>query len=56
MKYAGMASQLFIGMFVAFWIGQKADVYFDFPDPYLTAALPSLYLFAYLVRIVKQFG
>jgi len=54
MKYAGMATQLFGIMFVLLWIGQKSDAYLGSNKPYLTILFPTLGLFVYLYKLVKE--
>jgi len=54
MKYAGMATQLFAIMFVLLYLGQKLDAYFSNAKPYMTILFPTLGLFAYLYKLVKD--
>jgi len=54
MKYAGMATQLFAIMFALLWIGQKIDAYLTANKPYLTILLPTIGLFVYLYKLVKE--
>ena len=49
-----MATQMFAIMFVLLYIGQKLDAYMLNEKPYLTILLPTLGLFAYLYKLVKE--
>jgi len=52
MKYMGMATQLFVLMFVLLYIGKQIDSYFQFQKPYCTIFLPVIGLFVYLYKLV----
>jgi len=54
MKYMGMATQLFLFMFVLLFIGKKIDAHFQFAKPYFTIFLPVIGLFIYLYKLVKD--
>ncbi len=52
MKYMGMATQLFLIMFIFLYIGKYIDAYFQSPKPYATIFLPVIGLFVYLYKLV----
>jgi len=52
MKYMGMATQLFLLMFVLLYIGKQIDAYFQLSKPYFTIFLPVIGLFVYLYKLV----
>ena len=54
MKYAGMATQLFAIMFVFLFLGQKLDAYITVSRPYFAILFPTLALFGYLYKMVKE--
>lgn len=56
MRYAGLASQMLVGLGIAVFIGLKADKWLKLSFPILPWLLPLLVLAAILYRIVKETG
>jgi hypothetical protein len=56
MRYAGLASQMLVGLGTAVFIGLKADKWLKLSFPLLPWLLPLLVLAAILYRIVKETG
>jgi hypothetical protein len=56
MRYAGLASQMLVGLGIAVFIGLKADKWLKLSFPLLPWLLPLLVLAAILYRIVKETG
>ncbi|MCB9308917.1 MAG: AtpZ/AtpI family protein [Lewinellaceae bacterium] len=58
MKYSGLAFQLAGIIGLSFWIGKKADAYFNFEKPILTISLIfvtfSLYLYKLYIELTKK--
>ena len=51
MKYMGLAFQMFALLLIGWFLGAKADGYFNFEKPYLALALTFLFLFGYFYKI-----
>ena len=56
MRYAGLASQMLVGLGIAVFIGLKSDKWLKLSFPLLPWLLPLLVLAAILYRIVKETG
>ncbi len=54
MKYAGLATTLFVTLFVAYWLGSKLDAYVENETEYFGLTFMMLALFAVLYKIVKS--
>ena len=54
MRYSGMAMQLFIGMAIAAWVGQKLDARFNTPKPFITIILILLFTSGYFYKMYKD--
>ena len=54
MKYAGMGTQLLIGIGVGAFIGQKLDAHFQTEKPIYTAMLALLFLVVIMYSILKD--
>ncbi|MDE3250545.1 MAG: AtpZ/AtpI family protein [Bacteroidota bacterium] len=56
MRYAGLATQMLVGLGVAVFVGLKADKWLHISFPVLAWVLPLLVLGAILYKIVKETG
>ena len=54
MKYAGMATSLFVIMFVMWWIGSQIDAYIGNKQPYIGLLFIVTSLFAYFYKLIKD--
>lgn len=54
MKYAGMATQMAVSIFMGIWLGKKADVYFELDKPYFTLLGALIMLVAIFILIFKD--
>lgn len=54
MRYAGMATTMFIAMYVAFWLGSKLDDYLNNSKAYFGLLFLVCTLGAYLYKLVKD--
>lgn len=54
MKYAGMATTMFVSMFVMYWIGSKIDARLGFEVNYIGLAFIMATLFAFLYKLIKD--
>jgi len=54
LKYAGMATQMALAIFIGIWIGKKADAYFELTKPYFTLLGAMLMLGAIFYLIFKN--
>jgi F0F1-type ATP synthase assembly protein I len=52
MRYLGLASQLFISIGVALWLGWKLDGFFSFQSPWLIWILPLVIVVSSLIKII----
>ena len=52
MRYLGLASQLFISIGVALWLGWKLDGFFSFHSPWLIWILPLVIVVSSLIKII----
>ena len=56
MRYAGLATQMFVSLGIAVLIGLKADKWLKLSFPLLLWLLPLLVLAAIIYRIIKETG
>lgn len=54
MKYGGMATSLFVIMFVMWWIGNQIDEYIGNEQPYIGLLFIVVSLFAYFYKLIKD--
>ncbi len=54
MRYAGLASQLFISLGLAVWLGYKLDVWLKVPIPLLVWLLPFVVLCTLIYKLIKE--
>jgi hypothetical protein len=54
MRYAGLATQIFVSLGIAVFIGIKADKWLTLTFPVLSWALPLLVLVGLIVKLVKE--
>ncbi len=52
-KYAGLGTQILVGLIIALYIGKKADAYFNWHQR-LTWIAPSLFILYTLFKVVKE--
>lgn len=53
-QYAGLATQLLVGLGLMLWLGEKLDRYFGWQSPYLVWILPLLLLLGVLIKVLKD--
>ena len=53
-KYAGLATQLIVGLALAVWLGMRADGWLDFKSPVLVWVLPLLIIIALIIKAIKD--
>lgn len=53
-RYAGLATQFFVGIAITVFAGYKADEWLNFKMPILTWVLPLLFIFILIVKIIKD--
>ena len=56
MRYAGLATQMLVGLGIAVFIGLKADKWLKLSFPILSWLLPLLVLAAIIYKIIKETG
>jgi Mn2+/Fe2+ NRAMP family transporter len=56
MRYAGLATQMMVGLGIAVFIGLKTDKWLKLSFPILSWLLPLLVLAAIIFRIIKETG
>lgn len=54
MRYAGLATQLFVSLGVAVWLGYKADAWLRIPLPLLVWVLPFVVLCLLIYKLVRE--
>lgn len=54
LKYMGMATQLFVLLFLLLWLGKKLDAYLAFEKPVFMLIFILLGLGAYLYKVYKD--
>jgi hypothetical protein len=54
MRYAGLATQLFVSLGIAVWAGYKLDVWLHSPLPLLVWILPFVVLCLLIYKLVKE--
>lgn len=54
LKYAGMATTLFLMMFVMYWVGHKIDDYIGNKQPYVALVFVVVSLVAYFYKLIKD--
>ena len=53
-QYAGLATQLLVGLGLMLWLGEKLDRYFGWQSPYLVWILPLLLVLGVLMKVLKD--
>ena len=53
-RYMGMAFQMFLILFVGWFVGSEIDQYFGFVKPYVALALTFILLFGYLYKLYRD--
>ena len=56
MRYAGLATQMLVGLGIAVFIGLKIDKWLKLSFPILSWLLPLLVLAAIIYKIIKETG
>lgn len=54
MKYAGLATTMFVTMFIMYWLGSKIDAYMENEVNYFGLAFIVLSLFAFFYKLIKE--
>ena len=54
LKYMGMATQLFVLLFLFLWLGKKLDAYLELEKPVFMLLFILLGLSAYLYKVFKD--
>jgi hypothetical protein len=54
MRYAGLATQLFVSLGIAVWAGYKMDAWLRLPLPLLVWILPFVVLCLLIYKLVKE--
>jgi Mn2+/Fe2+ NRAMP family transporter len=54
MKYAGLATQIFVSLAIAAFIGYRADKWLKLSVPVLVVILPLLVLFVLFYKLFKE--
>ncbi len=54
MRYAGLATQLFVALGIAVWAGYKLDAWLHTPLPLLVWILPFVVLCLLIYKLVKE--
>jgi hypothetical protein len=55
-RYAGLTSQLMIGLLLFIWIGMKIDQWIQFSLPLAVWILPLLFITSVIIKIVIDTG
>jgi hypothetical protein len=53
-QYAGLATQLLVGLGLMLWLGGWLDGYFGWNGPYLVWILPLLLLIGVLIKVLRD--
>jgi hypothetical protein len=53
-QYAGLATQLLVGLGLMLWIGNWLDQYFEWNGPYLVWILPLLLILGILIKVFRD--
>ncbi len=53
-QYAGLATQLLVGLGLMLWAGTWLDGYFGWKSPYLVWILPLLLLLGILIKVLRD--
>ncbi|GLR18618.1 AtpZ/AtpI family protein [Portibacter lacus] len=56
LKYMGMATQLFVLLFLLLWLGKKLDAYLALEKPVFMLIFIIIGLAAYLYKVYKDVG
>ncbi len=54
MRYAGLATQLFVLLGIAVWVGYKLDKWLQLPLPLLVWILPFVVLCLLIYKLIKE--
>lgn len=54
MRYAGLATQIFVSLGISVFIGIKADKWMALRFPVLSWALPLLVLVGLIIKLIKE--
>jgi hypothetical protein len=54
MRYAGLATQIFVLLGIAVWAGYKTDAWLQAPLPLLVWILPFVVLCLFIYKLVKE--
>lgn len=54
LRYAGLASQLFLALGAAVWVGYKTDRWLQLPLPLLVWILPFAVLCGIIYKLIKE--
>ena len=54
MRYAGLATQLFVSLGLAVWLGYKADAWLRLPLPLLVWVLPFIVLCLLIYKLIRE--
>jgi F0F1-type ATP synthase assembly protein I len=54
LKYMGMATQLFVLLFVLLWLGKKLDAYLNLEQPVFLLIFILVGLFGFLYKVYKD--
>jgi undecaprenyl pyrophosphate phosphatase UppP len=54
LRYAGLATQIFVSLGIAMFIGIKADKWIALSFPVLSWALPLLVLVGLIIKLIKE--
>jgi len=53
-QYAGLATQLLVGLGLMLWLGQWLDRYLGWNNPYLVWILPLLLILGVLIKVLRD--
>lgn len=53
-QYAGLATQLLVGLGFMLWVGSWLDQYFEWNGPYLVWILPLLLILGILIKVFRD--
>lgn len=53
-QYAGLATQLLLGLGLMLWVGARLDQYFAFKGQFLVWILPLLLLLGLFVKVIRD--
>lgn len=53
-QYAGLATQLLVGLGLMLWLGQGLDGYFGWKSPYLVWILPLFLIIGILIKVLRD--